>query len=224
MVGELFAVEHVEDAHTSLYLHDLVQFHPQGFRQFDVVHQVDEVLRVRTLPDLQLHAETVDQQFDQRLVVDLELHSFVQQFLDEYFQFDAGAVFGQDELFDHFVELFGVAVEIAELVEQELLSLSVFEEEEGDEVFGSELHEFLSGEAASAGFVFAEVVFQHEFVHRRVELHCFVGFSCQFVTDRSVRVFFRRFVVVFEYLEKFGRGGGAVVVVGVDFVGVLANF
>ena len=56
-----------------------------------------------------------------------------------------------DELFDCVVEVVWVVVEfhveVSELVEDELLPLSILQEEQGNEIFVRELDEFLSSEA-----------------------------------------------------------------------------
>ena len=47
------------------------------------------MLGVGVLPDLQLHAETVNKQLDQRLVVDLEVNALLGHLLYEDLQLDS---------------------------------------------------------------------------------------------------------------------------------------
>lgn len=79
-------MEDVEYAKAASYLHDFVEFHAQRAGELDLLHQLNEVLGVRILPYLELHAKAVNQQFDQRLILNLELDALVQHLLDEDLQ------------------------------------------------------------------------------------------------------------------------------------------
>lgn len=103
-------MENIEDAEATPHLHDLVDLHRQTHRQLDLLHQLDEVLGVGVLPDLQLHAETVDQQLDQRLVLLLELHALVLDLFYEDLQLDPRAILALDESLNDPVELIGFEV------------------------------------------------------------------------------------------------------------------
>ncbi len=117
---------------------DLVHLHAQVLRELNLLHQLDEMLGVSVFSDLQLHAESLDQQLDQGLVVDLEVSALVEHFLDEDLEFNPGTVFGVDELPDGVVEVVGVAVqfhvEVSEFVEDELLPLPVLQKEQSNQV------------------------------------------------------------------------------------------
>lgn len=119
-----------------------------------------------------------------------------------------------DELTNGVVELVRVTVEehveVSELVEDILFALPVFEEEEGDEVFVGELYQFFGGESQSVSmFLLAEVVFEHEVVHRGIQTHSFVGLA-------------DKFVLACKYFDQFG-GEIEVKFVVFLFVGVFAH-
>ena len=94
------------------------------------------MLSISIFSDFQLHAETFNKKLDKGLIFNLKLTSFVQHFLDEDLEFDSRAVFRVDELPDCIVEVIRVTVEIhiqiSELVEDELFSLSVLKEKESN--------------------------------------------------------------------------------------------
>lgn len=140
------------------------------------------MLGVRILSDLQLHAEPIDQQFDQRLIFDLKLNALIQHLFDKDLQFYPGAILAVDELLNNSVELKRVVVEfdikVSELVEDELLPLPVFEEEQGNQVLRGELDELLGGvTSAVVGALLAEVVLEHELMHGCVKGHSFAGLT-----------------------------------------------
>jgi hypothetical protein len=144
---------------------DFADFHDQFFVQLNFFHDLQKADSISTLADFELAAEAINDEFDKFLVVDLELISLVLDFIDEDFEFDSGAVFRVNEGINNGVELIGpfvqVDVQVAEVSENELFALAVFEEEEGDEIFVSELDEFLCGHY----FFLTEIVFEHESVH-----------------------------------------------------------
>ena len=112
VIGYLLAVEYVQDTQAASNLDNFVHFHTQIFGQLDLFHQLDEVLGVGVFSDLKFHAEAVNQQLYQRLVVDLEIEAFVGDFLDEDLEFDSGAVLGVDELSNSIVEFIRISVEV----------------------------------------------------------------------------------------------------------------
>ena len=104
------------------------------------------------------------------MILDLELISFVLDFVNKDLKFDSRAIFRVDKLIDDFVELIGASVQvnvkISELSENKLFSLSVFQEKEGDQVLMGQLDEFLGGH----DFLLAKIVLNHESVHRSIKL------------------------------------------------------
>jgi len=76
-------VEDIQDSHTSSDLHDFVDFHTKNFVKLNRFHQFKEMLGINILSDLQFHTETVDEQLNQLLVVNLESLALVQYLLDE---------------------------------------------------------------------------------------------------------------------------------------------
>jgi len=104
------------------------------------------------------------------LILDLELISFVLDFVNKDLKFDPRAIFRVDKLIDDFVELIGASVQVnvkvSELSENKLFSLSVFQEKEGDQVLMGQLDEFLGGH----DFLLAKIVLNHESVHRSIKL------------------------------------------------------
>ena len=91
-----------------------------------------------------------------------------------------------NELSNGIIEFIRIAiqlvVEISELVEDELFSLSVLKEKESNQILVAEIHELLCGKSCIRSmFLFAEVFFEHKFVHWGVESDCLVCFSSQVV-------------------------------------------
>jgi hypothetical protein len=188
---------------------DFADFHGQFFVELNFFHDLQKADGVSTLADFEFAAEAIDDEFDKVLVVNLELLALVLDFVDEDFEFDSGAVFRVNEGINDGVELVGpfeqVDVQVAEVSENELFALSVFEEEEGNEIFVSELDEFFCGH----DFFLAEIVFEHESVHRGVKFDFEVGVAVEFV-------------VGFEDFDDLLRE--AHFVIQVVLVGVFTNF
>lgn len=111
------------------------------------------------------------------MVIDLEVLSFVLNFINKNFKLNSWTVFRVDELVDNLVE-FGRALikinkQVSELSENKLFPLSVLKEKECYKIFWGELYKFLS----SHNFLLAKVVFKHESVHWGVQLNFVVSFS-----------------------------------------------
>ena len=75
-----------------------------------------------------------------------------------------------DELSDGIIKFVRVSIEIdvevSELVEDELFSLSVLKEKESNQILVAEIHELLCGKSCiRTMLLFTEVFFEHKFVH-----------------------------------------------------------
>jgi hypothetical protein len=117
----------------------------------------------------------------------LELHSFVEDLLDENLELDSRAILTVDKLLYDTVKLLGTEVkshiEISKFIEDELLTLPVFEEEKGNKILGSELDEFFGCIASTIiGLLFAEVILEHKLMHRGIESDSFIWFSIEVIT------------------------------------------
>lgn len=109
-VGLFLTIENVEYVQTDSDLIDFVDLHGQLFGQLDFFHYLEESQSIWVFSDFQLFAESVNNQLNQILVVDLELFSLVLNLIYEYLQLDSGAVLWIDEFVDNCVELVGVTV------------------------------------------------------------------------------------------------------------------
>lgn len=144
------------------------------------------MLRVRVFSYLQLHAETVNEQLYQWLVVDLEVNSLVGDLLYEDLQLNSGTVLGVDELPDGIVEFVRIAkevdIEVPELVEDELFPLPILQEKQSNQVLVAEIHEFLSGKTRTVTmFLLTEVLNKHKLVHGGIQSNSLVGIPSQLV-------------------------------------------
>jgi hypothetical protein len=68
------------------------------------------VLGIGIFSNLKLHAKTINQKLNQRLVLYLELNAFVQDFFDEDLELNSRAVLTLDEGFNHPVEFIRASV------------------------------------------------------------------------------------------------------------------
>jgi len=169
-VGLFLQIKNIKNAQASSDLVDFADFHSQFFGEFNLLHDVQKSFSVRIFSDLKFFAESVNDEFNEVLIIDLEIFALVFDFVDEDLEFDSGAVFWVDKLINDLVELIGAFVQIdekiSELSENKLLSLSVLQEEQGDEILGGELNELFG----SHDFLFAEVVLDHESMHGGVDV------------------------------------------------------
>jgi hypothetical protein len=119
---------------------------------------------ISVLPNLKFHAETVNQQFDKWLILYLKLLSFIEDFFDENFKLNTRTILALNKGLDDFVKFISVTiqfyVQISKLIKDKLFSLPIFKEEQRNEIFLSELSEFLSCKpCAIIRFLLAKIVF-----------------------------------------------------------------
>ena len=109
---------------------NFTDFHSEFFSQLDLFHYVQESLCVRIFSDFKLFTESINNEFNQVLVINLEKLALIFYFINENLKLDSGAVFWIYKLVDNFIEFIGsfvkVGEEVSELSENELFSLPIF--------------------------------------------------------------------------------------------------
>jgi hypothetical protein len=111
----------------------------------------------------------------------LELLTLVLDLIYKYFEFNPGTVLRVDEGIDDSVELMRpviqVHIQVPKFPENKLFSLPVFQKEQSNQILRSQLNQLLSGH----DLFLAEVVFEHEPVHRRIKLDLEICVALEFV-------------------------------------------